>query len=191
MLGDFTWIFITQQDLGEPLAIASRLVPTSSFVTSERRAELVDALIAAERDAPGVRLLKTTPFNYPSPPSSGVFHSNPNSNSNLSSSPPFLSLTSSPDLSPFPSSFNPAPALNPAWRTSLIHVTTVAPWNWNATRAEVHERYGAASRAIEHLRRITGKEEGSVDRGAAYVNEADVYEEDHESKWYFFVWGAA
>jgi hypothetical protein len=69
------------------------------------------------------------------------------------------------------------PAINPAWRSSVIHVTAVAPWNWNATLAEVHARYETASRAIEHVRKITGK---GFDVGAAYVNEADVHEVDHE-----------
>ncbi|KAF8517612.1 hypothetical protein JB92DRAFT_2905024 [Gautieria morchelliformis] len=132
-------------DLGEPLALASRLIPESSFATADTRAELVDALIAAERDAPGVRLLKTTPFNYAKRLSSDA--------------------TST--------AINPETAVNPAWRTSIIHVTTVARWNWNATRTQVHRQYDAVTRAIEHLRRITGK-------GAAYVNEADVYEKDHE-----------
>jgi hypothetical protein len=101
-----------------------------------------------------VRLLKTTPFNYPK--------------------------LSSEAVSPG------GPALNPAWRTSVIHVTTVAPWNWNATRTQVHRQYDAVSRAIDHLRKIT-------DKGAAYVNEADVYEKDHEGRFsiWYYISGAA
>lgn len=117
--------------------------------------QLVNALIATEREAPGVRLLQTTPFNY--------------SKALLSSS----KLTDpSSDL-----------AITHAWRTSVFHVTTITMWNWNATLTEVHERYETASRAIDHLRRITGKDNGSkLDTGAAYVNEADVYQNDHESE---------
>lgn len=110
----------------------------------------MDALIAAERDAPGVRLLETTPFNYPN------------------------SSTFSYDTGSRPDSDT---ATNPAWRSSVFHVTAVAPWNWNATLTEVRGRYDTVSRAMDHVRNISGG-----DKGAAYVNEADVYEVDHEGE---------
>ncbi|KAF8518525.1 FAD-binding domain-containing protein [Hysterangium stoloniferum] len=55
-------------DLGQPLAITSRLVPTTSVETPEARNNLLAALLHAERLAPGVRFLVTTPYNFPSNP---------------------------------------------------------------------------------------------------------------------------
>ncbi|KAF9011630.1 FAD-binding domain-containing protein [Hymenopellis radicata] len=65
-----------------------------------------------------------------------------------------------------------------AWRDSLTHVTLVTTWNWNATKEEKEGQYAMASSAIDHLRKITPD--------AAYVNEADVYEPNHEATF----WGA-
>ncbi|PPQ85186.1 hypothetical protein CVT25_004193 [Psilocybe cyanescens] len=59
-----------------------------------------------------------------------------------------------------------------AWRSSLYHVTTITPWSWNATKEEKSARYKDASASMEHLRRITPD--------AAYLNEADTYEPNHE-----------
>ncbi|KAJ7440768.1 hypothetical protein B0H11DRAFT_2163285 [Mycena galericulata] len=59
-----------------------------------------------------------------------------------------------------------------AWRSSVYHVTTVASWEWNATATEKRAAYHSASSAIDNLRRITPD--------AAYLNEADVYEPNHE-----------
>ncbi|KAF8964328.1 FAD-binding domain-containing protein [Flammula alnicola] len=59
-----------------------------------------------------------------------------------------------------------------AWRSSLYHVTVIAPWNWNTTKAEKKSRYGHVSASIDNLRRITPD--------AAYLNEADVYEPNHQ-----------
>ncbi|KAF9561756.1 FAD-binding domain-containing protein [Agrocybe pediades] len=59
-----------------------------------------------------------------------------------------------------------------AWRSSLYHVTLIAQWKWNATKAEKRQRYQDASSSIDNLRRITPN--------AAYVNEADVYEPNHQ-----------
>lgn len=59
-----------------------------------------------------------------------------------------------------------------AWRSSLYHVTVVSAWNWNATLAEKRGHYKAASESMDNLRRITPD--------AAYQNEADVYEPNHE-----------
>ncbi|KAF8179553.1 FAD-binding domain-containing protein [Mycena galopus ATCC 62051] len=59
-----------------------------------------------------------------------------------------------------------------AWRSSIYHVTAVSSWAWNATVAEKRMAYQSASTAIENLRRITPD--------AAYLNEADVYEPNHE-----------
>ncbi|KAJ3821172.1 hypothetical protein F5880DRAFT_1666568, partial [Lentinula raphanica] len=59
-----------------------------------------------------------------------------------------------------------------AWRSSLYHVTAVTTWNWNATMEDKKEAYAQASASIDNLRRITPD--------AAYQNEADVYEPNHE-----------
>ncbi|KAJ7605971.1 hypothetical protein DFH06DRAFT_1384643 [Mycena polygramma] len=59
-----------------------------------------------------------------------------------------------------------------AWRTSIYHVTAVTSWAWNATAAQKQAAYKSASNAIDNLRRITPD--------AAYLNEADVYEPNHE-----------
>ncbi|GLB38750.1 putative oxygen-dependent FAD-linked oxidoreductase family protein [Lyophyllum shimeji] len=59
-----------------------------------------------------------------------------------------------------------------AWRSSLYHVTVVSPWEWNATVAEKKAHYSSVSASIDHLRKITPD--------AAYLNEADVYEPNHE-----------
>ncbi|KAJ6596316.1 hypothetical protein DFH09DRAFT_1024151 [Mycena vulgaris] len=59
-----------------------------------------------------------------------------------------------------------------AWRSSVYHVTAVASWAWNATTTEKRATYKSASSAIDNLRRITPD--------AAYLNEADVYEPNHE-----------
>ncbi|PFH45424.1 hypothetical protein AMATHDRAFT_71699 [Amanita thiersii Skay4041] len=65
-----------------------------------------------------------------------------------------------------------ATSVTEKWRTSVYHVTVVAPWKWNATKKEIRARYTDASRSIDALRKIT--------EDAAYVNEADVYEPNHE-----------
>ncbi|KAJ7934232.1 hypothetical protein B0H13DRAFT_2227291 [Mycena leptocephala] len=59
-----------------------------------------------------------------------------------------------------------------AWRSSVYHVTATSSWAWNATISEKRAAYRSASNAIENLRRITPD--------AAYLNEADVYEPNHE-----------
>lgn len=59
-----------------------------------------------------------------------------------------------------------------AWRSSIYHVTAISTWNWNATVDEKRAHYNTASNAINHLRAITPD--------AAYLNEADVYEPNHE-----------
>ncbi|KAF9465354.1 hypothetical protein BDZ94DRAFT_1254349 [Collybia nuda] len=59
-----------------------------------------------------------------------------------------------------------------AWRSSVYHVTVVSPWDWNATVSQKKAHYQAASHSIDHLRKITPD--------AAYLNEADVNEPNHE-----------
>lgn len=58
-----------------------------------------------------------------------------------------------------PSTFKPDPAertsVTEAWRDSVYHITTVSPWNWNATLAEKKAHYKLASSSIDHLRAIT------------------------------------
>lgn len=60
-----------------------------------------------------------------------------------------------------------------AWRQSLYHVTVVSLWNWNATQQEKKAHYNAVSNSIDNLRKISPGP-------AAYQNEADVYEPNHE-----------
>lgn len=124
-------------DLGTPLAIASRLVPTSSVSSPEAQSTLLEALISAEKIAPGVRFLVTTPFNYP-----------------------VDAVAEAQDE--FAS-----PSVNPAWRNSIFHATTVTTWNWNTTRSDIAKKYQTATAAISELSKISN---------AAYLNEADVYE---------------
>jgi hypothetical protein len=50
--------------VGIPLAIASRLVPRANFATAARRAELLDAFMAAHAQAPAFRLLLAPPSSY-------------------------------------------------------------------------------------------------------------------------------
>ncbi|KAF9046193.1 FAD binding domain-containing protein [Panaeolus papilionaceus] len=59
-----------------------------------------------------------------------------------------------------------------AWRSSIYHVTIVAPWDVNATAEQKRQRYRDASASIDNLRKVTPT--------AAYLNEADVYEPNHE-----------
>ncbi|KAF8172523.1 FAD-binding domain-containing protein [Mycena galopus ATCC 62051] len=68
--------------------------------------------------------------------------------------------------------FHGGTSVTDAWRSSIYHVTTISPWAWNATLAEKRTAYQSASTAIDNLRRITPD--------AAYSNEADVYEPNHE-----------
>ncbi|TFK52652.1 FAD binding domain-containing protein [Heliocybe sulcata] len=63
-------------------------------------------------------------------------------------------------------------SVTPAWRDSIYHITLISTWNWNATEVQKKEQYQLASRAISYLRDITPD--------AAYSNEADVYEPNHE-----------
>lgn len=126
--------------MGIPLAIASRLVPTSSVSSPEAQSTLLEALLSAERIAPGVRFLVTTPFNYPVDAEKDEFVS---------------------------------PSVNPAWRSSIFHTTTVTTWNWNATRSEIAAKYKTATAAISELSKISN---------AAYLNEADVYESNWQGE---------
>ncbi|KAF7969355.1 hypothetical protein HWV62_27470, partial [Athelia sp. TMB] len=73
-----------------------------------------------------------------------------------------------------PSSFpgDNTTSVTDAWRTAIYHITVVSEWGWNATRTEKSAQYKLASDSISHLRSITPD--------AAYQNEADVYEPNHE-----------
>ncbi|KIY66940.1 FAD binding domain-containing protein [Cylindrobasidium torrendii FP15055 ss-10] len=68
------------------------------------------------------------------------------------------------------------------WRDSLMHVTAVSPWNWDATTDEIVEHYHTASAAVEALREITPT--------ASYQNEADVYESDWKGIFVESFWGS-
>lgn len=54
----------TLQAIGANLAIASRLIPKENFETVDSREELLDALLNAHSQTPGLRLLGSTPFNF-------------------------------------------------------------------------------------------------------------------------------
>lgn len=54
----------TLQAIGANLAIASRLIPKENFETVGSREELLDALLNAHSQTPGLRLLGSTPFNF-------------------------------------------------------------------------------------------------------------------------------
>ncbi|KAF9262746.1 FAD-binding domain-containing protein [Marasmius fiardii PR-910] len=61
------------------------------------------------------------------------------------------------------------------WRESIFHMTIVSSWSWNATKEEKWEGYQRVSEATGIVRKAIG--DGP---GAAYLNEADVYQENHE-----------
>ncbi|KAI5122815.1 hypothetical protein M0805_000157 [Coniferiporia weirii] len=63
-------------------------------------------------------------------------------------------------------------SITEAWRDSVYHITLIAPWNFNSTLASRREQYSTASQSIDLLRRLTPD--------AAYSNEADVHEPNHE-----------
>jgi len=87
-----------------------------------------------------------------------------------------------------------------AWRTAIYHITVVAQWNWNATKAEKKGQYTLASKAIDNLREITPDAAYVVSSNAIYVpcrrfydallvqNEADVYEPNHEGKHFSMIY---
>ena len=106
----------TLQSVGKSLALASRLIPRTSFKTSSSKSSLVSALMAAEALAPGLIILMGPPSSFPGDGTTSV---------------------------------------NDAWRTSLFHVTVIASWNWNATKAEKLGQYRLASKAADNLRSIT------------------------------------
>lgn len=63
-------------------------------------------------------------------------------------------------------------SVTPAWREAVYHVTSMGRWAWNATGAEVRGVYRETSRLMDFVRGVTPD--------AAYLNEADVYEPNHE-----------
>ncbi|KAK7057881.1 FAD-binding domain-containing protein [Favolaschia claudopus] len=64
-------------------------------------------------------------------------------------------------------------SVTPAWRDAVYHVTSMGMWNWNATKEDITGVYDRTSRLMDHVRKVT------PDSGA-YLNEADVYEPNHE-----------
>ncbi|KAJ7146875.1 hypothetical protein C8R44DRAFT_579114, partial [Mycena epipterygia] len=63
-------------------------------------------------------------------------------------------------------------SVTPAWRQAVYHVTSMGMWNWNATRAEVRGVYERTGKLMDYVRAVTPD--------GAYLNEADVYEPNHE-----------
>ncbi|KAJ7915363.1 hypothetical protein B0H13DRAFT_406619 [Mycena leptocephala] len=119
--------------VGSSIAIASRLVPKTSFQTAENRAALVAALQVTNDAGPGMIILLVAPTSHV---------------------------------------YQGGTSVTDAWRSSVYHVTAVSSWAWNATAPEKRAAYQSASNAMDNLRRIT--------HDAAYLNEADVYEPNHE-----------
>ncbi|KAF5391920.1 hypothetical protein D9757_001789 [Collybiopsis confluens] len=118
---------------GVSLALVSRLIPKTSFSTTESQTELVQGLLNATVATPRLLILVAAPSSYPGDNTTSVTE---------------------------------------AWRSSIYHVTAVSSWNWNATKEEKKQIYEMASTSMDNLRRITPD--------AAYQNEADVYEPNHE-----------
>lgn len=114
--------------MGQNLALASRLIPRSSFNDATSRSTLVSALIAANTLTQSLIILITPPSSFPGD-----------------------GMTSVTD----------------AWRTSIYHITLVASWNWNATKADKTGQYKLVSNAIDNLRNITPD--------AAYVVREDLF----------------
>jgi len=50
---------------------------------------------------------------------------------------------------------NGGTSVTEAWRSSIYHVTVVAPWDVNATAEQKRQRYRDASASIDNLRRVT------------------------------------
>ncbi|KAK6983987.1 cytokinin dehydrogenase 11 [Favolaschia claudopus] len=75
-----------------------------------------------------------------------------------------------------PFSYLSAPAertsVTEAWRSSVYHVTAIAEWPWDASADDKRAAYRQVSTAVDNMREITPD--------AAYQNEADVYEPNHE-----------
>ncbi|KAJ7612040.1 FAD-binding domain-containing protein [Mycena polygramma] len=64
-------------------------------------------------------------------------------------------------------------SVTPAWRDAVYHVTSMGMWNWNATQEDVKGMYARTSRLMDNVRAVTPE--------GAYLNEADVYESNHEA----------
>ncbi|KAK1236221.1 hypothetical protein PQX77_000542 [Marasmius sp. AFHP31] len=79
---------------------------------------------------------------------------------------------------PFSHAGDGATSVNEAWRSSVYHITVISTWNWNATTEDKRRAYKAVTRSMDFLRDLTPD--------AAYLNEADVYEENHEETF----WGS-
>ncbi|KAF6750770.1 hypothetical protein DFP72DRAFT_817165 [Ephemerocybe angulata] len=72
-------------------------------------------------------------------------------------------------------------SVHPAWRESLYHVTVIEPWAWNATPEDVKGAYRKVRESLGPLKELLSSLPNSeLKGGAAYVNEADVYEDDFE-----------
>ena len=52
------------QKRGIPLALASRLIPSSNLLTAHSRKTRLSSLLTAQTLTPGLRLLVSTPFNH-------------------------------------------------------------------------------------------------------------------------------
>ncbi|KAG9227194.1 hypothetical protein CCMSSC00406_0004267 [Pleurotus cornucopiae] len=130
--------------VGQSLALTSRLVNQDNFATAHKQQQLINALTAANAETQSLIILISPPHRFSRRGEAKKIKAN-----------------------------NAITSVTPMWRESIYHITTVSPWNWNATTFEKKAQYQRASTAMDHLRRITPD--------ASYVNEADVHESNHES----------
>ncbi|KAJ7590276.1 FAD-binding domain-containing protein, partial [Mycena floridula] len=68
-------------------------------------------------------------------------------------------------------------SVNPVWRNSIWQVTLGNTWNFDSTHSEIAKKYSELTAANDILRALTP---GS----GSYLNEADVYEPDHEASFW-------
>ncbi|KAF4562627.1 hypothetical protein EYR36_004021 [Pleurotus pulmonarius] len=130
--------------VGQSLALTSRLVNQDNFASTLKQQQLINALTAANAETQSLIILISPPHRFSRKGEAKKIKAN-----------------------------NAITSVTPMWRESIYHITTVSPWNWNATTSEKKAQYQRASTAMDHLRRITPD--------ASYVNEADVHESNHES----------
>ncbi|KAJ7117994.1 hypothetical protein C8R43DRAFT_1036601 [Mycena crocata] len=140
--------------VGYSVSFTSRLVPRTSFRTPETQEELLDALMSASGlSIPETQYGDALPIApTPDPPLMIIQITAP-------------TAVRAADLAPGRTS------VTPAWRSSLYHVTSLGMWNWNQT-ASAYSVYAKTSVLMDYVRRVTPD--------AAYSNEADVYELNHE-----------
>ncbi|KAF5326532.1 hypothetical protein D9611_000989 [Ephemerocybe angulata] len=168
----FTSRFVAS--VGKNLALASRLVPRQAFEKAESRSALVDALMDANTitTTPGLIILFTAPASTPDGALIPAMARSP-------SKVPFVVQEELPVAAD--ESYERTTSVHPAWRESLYHVTVIEPWAWNATPEDMKGAYRKVRESLGPLKELLSSLTNSeLKKGAAYVNEADVYEDDFE-----------